>query len=239
VREALGVQVSGVSLTARANARPGRILRALAEAPAGLSTPQLVEKLGERSAPNQQVMLSWYGEILRKREQRGEVARAGTVPGRWQQGPAVRWAITDAGRARLAEMEAGPGRARIAAERKAAQAAERARLLAHRERLLADADRDYGAGVTAAERRRIVPALRAAGCTLADIGSVFGVTGEQIRHDLVNGPDYEPRPPGRRPGPPRPPHWASPRRRALERLAAEQPERFAVILADESTGGES
>lgn len=232
MREALGVQVNGVSLTARANTRPGRILRALAEAPAGLSTPQLVDLLGEEGSTPHQRLLTWYGSILRKREKLGEVTRAGLVPGHWQRGPAVRWAITDAGRTRLEELETAPARARVTAERKAELTAERARAMAVRERLLDEADREHGAGTSPAERRRLVPALRAAGCSLDDIGAVFAVSGEQIRHDLINGPDYKPRP-RPRPRMPRAPHWITPRRRALERLAAEHPERFAAILAEE------
>lgn len=164
----------------RLRSRPVRILDALAQAAGGLSTPQLVALLGERIQDHQQA-LTKYGEVLRFRESAGHVERAGETEGSWQQGPAVIWRITSAGRAWLRECEREASRAPVAG---AAEDAEEARLAAGR-KALADAAQHYSRDTPADVRIQVARELRYAGCSLKEIGQVFGVTGEAIRLILL------------------------------------------------------
>jgi hypothetical protein len=99
----------------RTRTRPALILRALADSPEPLSTPGLVDLLGEGVTGRRRV-LAWYGDILRRLEVRGRVRRAGIVPGARRRAPAQAWAVTDEGRAWLAGHEDAAVRARAARE---------------------------------------------------------------------------------------------------------------------------
>lgn len=166
--------------------RPIRIMRALAAAPSGLSTPALVAELAEGVEPHQKA-LSWYGQILRKRANLGHVEKAGTAPGSWQRSPAIIWRITDEGRGVLAHIDDEPARrAELEQARIEQDAAVRARRAA-----LAQAAHVYSRSTPRTERRSAAIRLRELGCTLEEIGQVFGVTREMIRQDCLS---LEPRP---------------------------------------------
>ena len=179
--------------------RPTRILRALAAAPDGLSTPAIVEALAEGIKPNQKA-LSWYGSILRSQVKQGNAEKAGTVAGHWQKGPAIIWRITGKGRELLAYIEDGPARE---AEGRAVQI--RLELAAqNRMMALAEAAQMFSQGISLPERRTTAIRLRALGCTLEEIGQVFGVTREMIRLDCLHcepkpRPERRPDIPGQRP----------------------------------------
>jgi len=83
--------------------RPVRILRALADSPVPLSTPELVRLLDEGIGHVR--ALNWYGDILRGFAAKGRVTRAGRTPGGWQRPPGQEWAVTEQGREWLAANE--------------------------------------------------------------------------------------------------------------------------------------
>lgn len=76
------------------------MLRALHAHPEGLSTPELAGMFAADVRPHQRA-LTICGTVMRDREQRGHVCRAGTKPGAWQRGPAIIWRITSLGAAEL------------------------------------------------------------------------------------------------------------------------------------------
>lgn len=159
--------------------RPHRALALLADAgETGLTTPELIVAAGETGNK----ALSWYGSILREAEQRGWVERTGLRP---QSGirkvRAVQWRITDGGRERLAEYDRARStpttRQRAAKQREAV-----AEVMEHRKLALALAtaimdDRH----LTGDQALQIILDLRAEGCTLDEIGSLFGRSREYVR----------------------------------------------------------
>jgi Helix-turn-helix domain len=181
-----------------AQTRPARIMRALSSSAAPLSTPDLVRLLDEGISPNQQA-LTWYGQILRSYAETGRVTRYGRTPGAWQRAPAETWRITEAGRRWLAGYDAEPAKA-AAAKAEAEQAATEAqRAATARTALLEQARALYGRATPRASRAQAAHKLRNAGCTLEEVGAVFGVTREMIRLDLLLDPGAAPRRPGRPP----------------------------------------
>lgn len=164
--------------------RPVRIMRALAAAPQGRPTPALVAELGEAAEPR---ALSWYGSILRSYAKKGHVEEAGRTPGGWQRCPAVIWRLTDKGREMLAYIDAEPNRqAAFEQARISQEAARQLRIAA-----LAEAASLYSQRTPRSQRRPAAVRLRGLGCTLEEIGQIFGVTREMIRKDCL---PYEPRP---------------------------------------------
>lgn len=152
-------------------ARPERIIRALGLSPAPISTPDLVRLLAEGISPNL-TALSWYGQILRRFEEKGLAVRAGKTPGGWQQPPAVTWRITDAGRQWIADRDAAP--AMIAAAKSEAERAEaeaRQAQTARAEALAEARATTRGRGTPRAERILVAGGLRVMGCTLRRSGT--------------------------------------------------------------------
>jgi hypothetical protein len=184
------VLVTDVSVTATETRRV-RLFRALAQNPEPLSTPQLVSLLAE-PGPRQR-LLARYSPILREEEQAGRVERAGRTPG----GPgrrgrsALRWDITNAGRAWLARHDKAQALAAAAAQ-------EAQRSAAERDRALAEARASFGRQTWRFERKRVAHQLRDLGCTLEEIGAVFAVTREMIRQDPFWDPE-SPAPRSRKP----------------------------------------
>jgi hypothetical protein len=176
-------------------ARPIRIMRALAEAPDGLSTPALVAELAEGMKSHQRA-LSQYGQILRSHARQGHVEKAGKMSGRgWQRPPVIVWRITGEGRKLLAHIDDEPARkARAVQEAIEQEEASRAQTSA-----LAEAARLYSRNTPRSVRRPVAVRLRELGCNLEEIGQVFGVSREMIRQDCL---PFEPRPerPARVPG---------------------------------------
>jgi hypothetical protein len=160
--------------------RPRRALALLADAgETGLTTPELMRAAGEIGTRP----LRWFGSIMRDAERRGWAERTGVLStGAWQQGRAVQWRITEAGRERLADYDRArsvPTTRQVAAERREAVAeAESHRALAI---ALAQAIIDDRPDLTDDQRLRIVRDLRAEGCLLREIGTLFGVSREYIR----------------------------------------------------------
>lgn len=152
--------------------RREKILRVLAGHTGPLPTPEVVDLAGE-GIPLRQKALSRYGEALRGLEAFGFAARAGTTGGGYRQPPSVLWIITDAGRERLSQDEAAARHAE-AKRRQAVEAAAK----------LAAAAAVYDRSTPRAVRAEVARELRDAGCFHAQIGAVFGVTGEAIRRDL-------------------------------------------------------
>lgn len=160
----------------------------LAGHPEGLSTPRLLELLGDVHSDSHVGALTKVGQALRSQKRAGRVRQAGQVPGAWQRGPAVIWQITDVGRAWLAyrklEAEAAPAAVQAADRAAAARAQEKQQDRKRRAALLAGAAASYSRETPTWERRQVVPTLRAEGCTLQEIADVFGLTREMIRQDL-------------------------------------------------------
>jgi hypothetical protein len=176
-------------------ARPIRIMRALAGAPDGLSTPAIVAELAE-GIPSNQRALSWYGQILRSRAKQGHVENAGKISGRgWQRPPVIIWRITGEGRKLLARIDDEPAR-KARAEQAAIEQEEASRAQTS---ALAEAARLYSRHTPRSVRRPAAARLRELGCSLEEIGQVFGVSREMIRQDCL---PFEPRPerPARVPG---------------------------------------
>ena len=141
---------------------------------------------------------AWAGEVLRRLERDGLATRA---PGRdYEIGdrsrdargikkryvsdgmkkpqPSHAWWLTDAGAEHLRQLDAQSSAEAARRSARAGKQAARAQALAELGPLCSPA-------ATAAERRMLAPKLRAAGCTLEKIGSLFGVTREAIRKDLL------------------------------------------------------
>lgn len=160
--------------------RPLRILRAIAASPEGMAAPGLVEELAEGIQPRQQA-LTWYGSILRRHAQNGLIARAGKTEGGWQRCPALIYQITDEGIARLDYVDDEPNR-KAAYDKALAEAGEAAAL---RHAALMEAASIYSRATPRAERRAIALHLRNLGCSLEEVGGIFGVTREMIRQDVL------------------------------------------------------
>jgi DNA-binding PadR family transcriptional regulator len=160
--------------------RPVRILRALAASPDGLTAPGLVAELAEGIEPRQQA-LTWYGSILRDYSEKGLTVRAGRTGGGWQRCPAVIYRITDEGLARLAYVDDEPNR-KAAFDKALTEAGEAA---SRRHAALAQAAQAYSRATPRDDRRAVALHLRNLGCTLEEIGQLFGVSREMIRQDLL------------------------------------------------------
>jgi hypothetical protein len=110
------VTIPAAEHTAAAEARPLRLLRALAQNPEPLSTPALASLLAEPGQRRR--LLMSYDRALHRHEHSGHVERAGRAPeGRGR--PAIIWCITSAGRRWLDDHDKAPALA-------AAHLAERA-----------------------------------------------------------------------------------------------------------------
>jgi len=167
--------------------RPARILRGLADNPAGLSNSALVTLLGEDAGTVRQRVLCWYNQILAKHADAGNVIRTGLTAGGRRVGKSCIWQITSQGRAYLAALEALPqarADAAFAARREAAAKRQAEKTRAGK---LTRAAASYGPDTPRDTRRVVAADLRKAGCTLAEIAQVFGKTREAIRLDLLPG----------------------------------------------------
>lgn len=158
--------------------RPRRALLILADAgEAGLTTPEIVAAAGETGRKG---ALTWYGGILRDAERAGWVIRLGRSAGGYRRGPAVIWAVTEAGRERLAQYD----RARSVPTTRQAAAWQRTRKAAgkqEREMVLAAARMLDLSQLTSEQSLVLVRELRAQGCLLQEIGRLFGRSREYIR----------------------------------------------------------
>lgn len=172
--------------------RPARILRALADARAPLSTPELVDLLAE-GIPVRARALSRYGQVLRALTATGMAVQAGRTPGAWQRAPAVTWGITGQGRAWLAGHEAGLARADAARPETARLEEEIRRASAERDALLERAREAYGRHTPPDSRARAAAVLSGYGCSLREIGTMFGVSYQQVQQDLLRETGGEPR----------------------------------------------
>lgn len=126
--------------------------------------------------------MTWTNQILERFKTNGWARKGGLEPSPYYNNvPAYRWFITPEGRGYLAAgMAAGIREAqRFQHEREAVK------LAAHRKRLADLLTEAYAstdpATTPKCERTRIMKHLREAGCTLQDIGDVFGVTRERAR----------------------------------------------------------
>jgi Sigma-70, region 4 len=140
-----------------------------------------LSRVGNRSQ-NIQRRLAWVNQILERFELHDHARRGGKEPSPYyHRVPAFRWFITADGVQFLADGLA-EGRRRMRDER---DAAERLRLIEHRKRLADLLTQAYVENdpvtTPACERERVIRKLRDEGCTLQDIGDVFGVTRERVR----------------------------------------------------------
>lgn len=177
--------------------RPVRILRALAAAPDVLSTSQIVDELAEGIEPRQKA-LAWYGSILRRQAQTGVVEKSGKVRSqRYHGAPTITWRITEEGEKLLAYIGDAPRR-RAEEER---LTAEMAAAVQARTEALSEAARLCSRETPRADRWATALRLRSLGCTLGEIGDLFGVSPEMIRQDLLLPEPPAPARPGPRPRP--------------------------------------
>jgi hypothetical protein len=161
------------------------ILRMLADAPDGLTTADL--RVICSPSDTRQRAQARMGASLRYLERRGYVVRTGGerryAAGVAKRQPSCVWRITGDGRAATA---AADDDAQARAVRVAVQVAEAGEALATlRKQALAAAAAMAAGPVSRRQRRGVAHSLRAAGCTLQEIGDVFGVTREMIRQDLL------------------------------------------------------
>ena len=139
--------------------------------------------------------MSWYGTTLRRLARNGEAEIAGkTTDVGWQRCPRIIWRITEAGRDRLTRHDAAPQLAAEAQAEAQRLAEAKAQAAAARAGALAETVRVHGRGASVDERRAAGARLRGLGCTLEEIGQVFGVSGEQVRQDLLSHAPWPPRP---------------------------------------------
>lgn len=186
------VTIPAADHAAKAQTRPARLLRALAQHPEPLSAPALASLLAEPGRRPR--LLSAYDYALRRHERAGYVERAG----RERQGrgrPAIMWRITTVGRGWLEDYD-------HARELATAAAAEERRAAAERDRALDEARATFNRQTPRISRKRAVQQLRELGCTLDQIGAVFHVSKERIRQDLLwdpaaRKPRKTPKPPTR------------------------------------------
>jgi hypothetical protein len=161
------------------------VLRQLAQAPGGLCTPDLLTAeflnahAGQRD-PRQR-SLTHLGAALRNLEAAKMVKRTGRSAGGWQNGPAQRWAITEKGLGQVAYWAVVPSPQTMREQRAAALKQKRARAAA----TIESCAQAYGPWTPRPGRRAAAARLRAAGCSLQQIGDLFGVTREMIRQDLL------------------------------------------------------
>jgi hypothetical protein len=174
------------TLAGEGESRAARIMRVLAASRRGMSTPDLVDALGEEHGSRQRI-LTLYGQALRERLASGQVIRAARTPGGHREGPAVIWNITPAGRDALRryDREVAARRARLAGRAAGrAAAAVQVKALALTAAAVART-REAGCRVSAEDRQAQAIRLRALGCSLQAIGDVCGVSRECIRLDLL------------------------------------------------------
>jgi len=158
----------------------GRILEILKEAgETGATGPEIARQF---TAGLLQRRMTIVNQILGRNRDHGRVIRGPMEPTKYyHRVPTYRWFITPAGVHYLA-MGLKEGIRAAALEEKNRQRAARA---AHRRRLadlLTDAYDKYDPDTTPrCERERVIRELRAQGCTLHDIGGVFGITRERVR----------------------------------------------------------
>jgi hypothetical protein len=172
------------------------VLRRLAAHPEGLTSADF-QTLMRPELPRQR-KLSQTGGILRRQESLGRVTRGASEPGskyanaspaeqRYTQEalkkdhPLHVWWITDTGREYLEYVDTAP-------EREASAQRVADKLLAAaiaRDQALASAALSCSRNTPRHERRETAAHLRELGCTLEEIGMIFGVTREMIRKDLL------------------------------------------------------
>jgi hypothetical protein len=158
--------------------RPVRLLRALAQTPEPLTASALASLLAE-PGPRLRLLMS-YDQALRRHEQAGHVERAGrATKGRGR--PAIIWRITIAGRGWLDQRDKAPALA-------AAAVAAAQRTATERDQALDEARAAFNRQTPRTRRKRAAHQLRDLGCTLDQIGAVFGVSKERIRQDLLWDP---------------------------------------------------
>jgi len=183
------VTIPAAGPAATAETRPTRLLRALAQNPEPLSTPALVSLLAEPGRRRR--LLASYDRALHRHEQAGHVERAGRAPnGRGR--PAIIWRITPAGRGWLDEHDNAPALAAAAAAQAQRQTQQAQRTATERDRALDEARATFNRQTPRTSRKRVAHQLRDLGCTLDQIGAVFGVSKERIRQDLLWDPAGHP-----------------------------------------------
>jgi hypothetical protein len=156
--------------------RPRTALRLLAAAgPAGLTTPDIRTQAGEDGPGS----TSWYSVVLKTLEDRGHITKLGRDErAGWQAGRPNRWAITDAGLARLAEYDKPKeAKTRPQSARDTAREARKPSLQMA-VTLLPTLHRPE-------EKYALAHGLREVGCTLDEIAGVFGTSREWIRKVLA------------------------------------------------------
>jgi hypothetical protein len=179
------VTIPAAQHPATAETRPARLLRALAQNPEPLSAPALASLLAEPGRRRR--LLATYDRILHRHEQAGHVERTGRVPKRRGR-PAIIWRITPAGRAWLDDYDKAPARAAAAAAAAQRQTEQAQRTAAERDHALDQARATFNRQTPRTDRKCAAHQLRDLGCTLDQIGAVFGVSKERIRQDLLWDP---------------------------------------------------
>ncbi len=160
-----------------------QILAALRDKPGGLTVRDLLGITGEDATLKYQ---TWYGSYLRDFRDAGHVRMAGKTETGWGHAPAFIWDITHQGRIYLTASEGRAAEIEEAAERAAAaRAEETASELRRDEALTTTRAKFRGHRPPPHEREPVAIELRNLGCTLEEIGSVFGITREQARLDLL------------------------------------------------------
>lgn len=136
--------------------------------------------------------MTWTNQILDRFKRNGYARKGGKeMSPHYHNVPAYRWFITPEGVSYLAD-GLDEGRRQMRRDR---EAAEDARLAAHRKHLNDLLTQAYvendPATTTACERERVMRKLREEGCTLQDIGDVFGITRERVRQ-VIHGVNVNP-----------------------------------------------
>lgn len=136
-------------------------------------------------AANLQRSLTWTNQLLYRFSLHGRVRRGNKERSPYYHHvPAYRWYITPSGEEYLAAgMREGLHAARLALVQSAA--AEHAARRKLRDDLITEAYQSHDPWIAACEREKVIRELRAAGCTLAEIGGVFNLTRERVRQILI------------------------------------------------------
>jgi ATP/maltotriose-dependent transcriptional regulator MalT len=139
-------------------------------------------KVTTPSMSNLQRRLTWTNQILERQTGRGRTRRGGKEPSPYYNNvPTYRWFITEEGVGYLAS-----GMAEGLRAARDAEVAQRNAELREKRRgqklLITQAYVEYEPATTpVCVRERVIRELRAAGCTLDEIGGVFDVTRERVR----------------------------------------------------------